>query len=232
MRDRDGERGFVVAEARQQYPAAGDAARQGVVDDLDRFQLAQQAIGAGGDATDTTVGLVAPVVEAATLGQVVRLVGEPRAQAAGVALVEADDVVFAGQLRDGVQAQALAHRQHVRPAAGGVVAVATRARAGLDVGAQQFQAAMARGLVHAHRRVRVRAQPPRAARSFASRCVVMRSMSSMVLPVTRYLPSTMMLGLPSTPVCSTNWAACFSWASVRALVMALANCVGSTPNRP
>jgi hypothetical protein len=46
MRDRDGERGLVVAEARQQDPAAGDAAGQGVVDDLDRFQLAQQAIGA------------------------------------------------------------------------------------------------------------------------------------------------------------------------------------------
>jgi hypothetical protein len=37
----------------------------------------------------------------------VRLVGEPRAQAARVAFVEADDVVLARELRDGVQAAAL-----------------------------------------------------------------------------------------------------------------------------
>ena len=82
-----------VAEMRHQHAAAADAARQRVVDHLARLQLAQQAVGAGGDAADAAVGLVAPVVEAAALGEVVGLVGEARAQAARVALVEADDVV-------------------------------------------------------------------------------------------------------------------------------------------
>src|SRR5690606_19691801 len=87
------------------------------------------------------VGLVAPVVETAAFGQVVGLVGEARAPAARVAFLQADDVVAAGQLGDRVERAALvARRQHVRPAAHRVVAVAARAGAGLDVGAEQLEA--------------------------------------------------------------------------------------------
>src|SRR3546814_6611721 len=51
---------------------------------LFRSELAQQAVGAGGETADAAVGLVAPVIEAATLGQVMGLVGEPGAQTARV----------------------------------------------------------------------------------------------------------------------------------------------------
>ena len=103
-----------IAEPRQQDAAAAEAAGQRVVDDFARFELAQQAVGAGGDAANPAVGLVAPVIEAGALGEVMGLVGETRAQAAGVAFVEADDVLAAGQLGDEVQAATLvAGRQHV-----------------------------------------------------------------------------------------------------------------------
>ena len=49
------------------YPAPGDPARQRVVHDFHRLQLAQQTVGAGGEAADAAVGLVAPVIEAAAL---------------------------------------------------------------------------------------------------------------------------------------------------------------------
>src|SRR5690606_39842679 len=100
----------------------------------------EQAVGAGGELAHAAVGLVGPVVEAAALGQVVGLVGEARAPAAGVGFLQAHDVVAAGQAGDGVEHAALvAGGQHVRPASGGVVAVAAGAGAGLDDGAEQLQ---------------------------------------------------------------------------------------------
>ncbi len=52
--------------------------------------------------------------------------------AAGIALLQADDVVAAGEFGDSVEHQPLvAGRQHVRPAADSIVAVAARAGAGL-----------------------------------------------------------------------------------------------------
>jgi hypothetical protein len=87
-----------VAEPGQQHAAPADAAGQGVVLHFHRFQLAQQAVGAGGDPAHAPVRLVAPVVEAGALGQVVGLVGEARAQAARVGLLQADDVMFARQV--------------------------------------------------------------------------------------------------------------------------------------
>src|SRR3970282_1321979 len=93
----------------------------------------------------------APVVEAAGLGEVMGLVGETRAQAAGIGLVEADDVVTASQLRDRAQAAALvAGGEHVRPAARDVIAVAARAGACLDVRAQQAQPARTTGGAGVH----------------------------------------------------------------------------------
>ena len=138
-----GDRQAVVAfaEARQQHAAAGDAAGQRMVGDFQRLELAEQAVGAGGDAAHAPVGLVAPVIEATAFGQVMGLVGEAGAPAAGIAFLQADDVVAAGEFGDGVERAALvARRQHVRPAARRVVAVATRAGAGLDVGAEQLEA--------------------------------------------------------------------------------------------
>src|SRR5690606_23821979 len=112
----------------------------------DLLKLAQQGVGAGGEAADAAVGLVAPVVEAAALGQVVGLVGEAGPQAARIAFLQSDDVVFAGQARDLVERAALvARRQHVRPAAGHIVVVAARAGAGLDVGAEQLEPARRHG---------------------------------------------------------------------------------------
>src|SRR3546814_20013970 len=112
---------------------------------LFRSELAQQAVGAGGETADAAVGLVAPVIEAATLGQVMGLVGEPGAQTARLAFLQADDVVFAGQARNRVERAALvAGRQHVRPAARDLLAVAARAGAGLAVGASQIGRASVR----------------------------------------------------------------------------------------
>ncbi len=140
VRDGDRQPFAAVAEARQQHAASADAAGQGVILHFHRFQPAEQAIGAGRDPAHAPVGLVAPVVEAGALGQVVGLVGETRAQAAGVGLLQADDVAAAGEPGDRIQAGALAaRRQRVRPAAGHVVAVAARAGAGLDVGREQAQ---------------------------------------------------------------------------------------------
>src|SRR3546814_902619 len=96
----DGDRQALVAfaEARQQHAAAGNPAGQGVVGHLQRLELAQQAVGAGGHVAHAPVWLVAPVVEAAAFGQVVGLVGEARAPAARVAFLQPDDVVAAGKL--------------------------------------------------------------------------------------------------------------------------------------
>src|SRR5688572_19246185 len=200
-----------------------------MVDDLARLQLAQQPVGAGGDAADAAVGLVAPVVEATALGEVMGLVGKTRAQAARVAFVESDDVVRAGELGDGIEAAALvARRQHVRPAARDVVVVAARARPRLDVGAQQAEPACGHGAAGGED------QPPAAvpvlARSCATRWSVMRSMSSKLLPpVTRYLPATTIVGVDSTPLRWMNCVARLSLASMAKLDMVLANCFGSTP---
>src|SRR5699024_1736053 len=112
--------------------------------------------------------------------------------AAGIALLQADDVVVAGQLGNLVQRLALAAgRQHVRPAAHGVIAVAAGAGAGLDVGAQQLdrlplpalaaQQGVARGAgddALVQRRVHcVASSLPAAARSLATRWSTMRSTS-------------------------------------------------------
>jgi len=100
-----------VAELGQQHAAPADAAGQGVILHFNRFQLAQQAIGAGCDPAHAPVRLVTPVVEAGALGQVVGLVGEARTQAARVGLLQADDVMVARQRGDRVQAAALATRR-------------------------------------------------------------------------------------------------------------------------
>ncbi len=100
-----------IAELGQQHAAPADAAGQGVILHFNRFQLAQQAVGAGGDPTHAPVRLVAPVIEAGALGQIVGLVGEARAQAARVGLLQADDVMVARQGGDRVKAAALATRR-------------------------------------------------------------------------------------------------------------------------
>src|SRR5690606_32458066 len=116
------------------HPAPGEAGGQRMVDHGRRLEPAERSVGTGGDAADAAVGLVAPVIEAGALGEVVGLVGETRAQAAGVGFLQAHDVVRAGELRDLVQRAALvAAGQHVRPAPGDVVAIAAGTGTGLDV---------------------------------------------------------------------------------------------------
>jgi len=102
---------LAIAELGQQHAAPADAAGQGVVLYFHRFQLAQQPVGAGCHSAHAPVRLVAPVIEAGTLGQVVGLVGEARPQAARVGLLQADDVMAARQGGDRVQAAALASRR-------------------------------------------------------------------------------------------------------------------------
>ena len=134
----------VVAAAKgcQQYPAPLDPAGQCMVFHQARFQLAEQAVGAGRHATHAAVGLVAPVGEAGAFGQVMGLVGETGAQTARIGFLQADDVVPPGQDRDGVQGAAfVAGGQHVRPAAGHVVVVTAGAGSRLDIGAEQAQPA-------------------------------------------------------------------------------------------
>ena len=111
MRYRNGQAIAAIAELGQQHAAPADTAGQGVVLHFHRFQLAQQAVGAGGDATHAPVRLVAPVIEAGALGQVMGLVGEARAQAARVGLLQADDVMTARQSGNRVKAAALATRR-------------------------------------------------------------------------------------------------------------------------
>src|SRR5690606_32714589 len=196
---------------------------------LHRLVAAEQRVGAGGDVGDLAIGLVGPVVEAAALGQVVGLVGEARAPAARVAFLQADDVVGARQLGDLVQRLALAtHRQHVRPAAHGVIAVAAGAGAGLDVGAQQLdlpaligvgglcrapgrRRRVERGAHSAGAAAPASASAPEAAldspaaRSRSTRWSTMRSTSWKSWPrTTRYLPLTTIVGVASTSVRSMN----------------------------
>ncbi|KAG1252471.1 hypothetical protein G6F66_015204 [Rhizopus arrhizus] len=111
MRHRHGETVGTVAELGQQHAAPADAAGQGVVLHFHRFQLAQQPVGAGGAPTPAPGRLGAPVIEAGALGQVMGLVGEARAQAARVGLLQADDVMFARQGGNRVKAAALATRR-------------------------------------------------------------------------------------------------------------------------
>ncbi|MNU96089.1 hypothetical protein D3C71_861160 [compost metagenome] len=96
MRHGHGQAFVTITEPRQQHAASAQAAGQGVVLYFHRLQPAEQAIGAGGHAAHAAVGLVAPIVEAGPLRQVMGLVGEARAQAAGVGLLQAHDVATAG----------------------------------------------------------------------------------------------------------------------------------------
>ena len=138
----DGQRPGLLALAvfRHQHAAAGDAAGQGVIEHFGRFHPAQQRVAAARDARDAPVRLVAPERELRLFGQVIGLVGETRTQAARVRFLQPHHVVIAGHLRQRVEVDALAVGQHVRPAAGDVVAVGARARTGLDIGAEQAQA--------------------------------------------------------------------------------------------
>ena len=99
MRDGDHEAVVAGAEARQQQAAALDPAGQRMVEHFHRLEPAEQAVRAGGDAADAAIGLVAPEIEAAAFGEVVRLVGETRTPAAGIAFLQSDDVVAAGEAR-------------------------------------------------------------------------------------------------------------------------------------
>ena len=168
MRHRHGQRVIAIAESADQHATALDPAGQRMLFDPFGFQLAQQAVGAGGDAAHPAVGLVAPVGEATALRQIVGLVGEAGAQAARIRLLQADDVVAAREFGDQIQRAALvAGRQYVRPAAGHVVLVAAGARTRLDIGAQQAQPARLHqaagsGVVRpaARRRPALRWEPP------------------------------------------------------------------------
>ncbi len=111
MRYRNSQAIATIAELGQQHAAPADTAGQGMVLHFHRFQLAQQTVGAGGDAAHAPVRLMAPVIEAGALGQVMGLVGEARAQAARVGLLQADDVMTARQSGNRVKAAALATRR-------------------------------------------------------------------------------------------------------------------------
>src|SRR5690606_38319613 len=224
---------------------------------LHRLVAAEQRVGAGGDVGDLAIGLVGPVVEAAALGQVVGLVGEARAPAARVAFLQADDVVGARQLGDLVQRLALAtHRQHVRPAAHRVIAVAAGAGAGLDVGAPQLdlpaligvgglclashapdrRLLVERGAHSAATSAPASASAPEAAvvspavRSRSTRWSTMRSTSWKSWSLTtRYLPLTTIVGVASTPLRSMNCEARRIWPLTAKLSMVWANFAASAP---
>ena len=125
------------AETRESDAAAADPARQGVVLHPQRVEAGEQAVGAAGDAADPAVRAVGPVGETGLFGEQPGLVGETRAQAARVALLQPDHVEGTGELGDGAQVAGLARGEHMAPAAGEVVAVGAGAVPGLDVAAQQ-----------------------------------------------------------------------------------------------
>src|SRR6478735_3045186 len=230
---RDGHRQPVVAvaELRDQHAAPAHAAGQGMVVHFDGLELRQQPVRAGGETADVAVGLVAPVRETPALREVMRLVGEPRAQAPGVAFVEADDVVAARQLRDRIQAAALVARgQHVRPTARRVIRVTPGARPGLDVRAEQLEAAV--GHQPGDQPCDAAAGAPPAARSFAIRPLAMRSMSSKLLPVTLYLPLTISVGVLFAPERIMNWRPLLTCAFTEKEFIVLRNSFGLAPYLP
>src|SRR5690606_6108891 len=166
---------------------------------------------------------------------------------ARIGLLQADDVVAGGQLRDRVQAGALAPGgQRVRPAAGDVVAVTAGAGGGLEVGRQHPPHAGGRrarlehgparfcGLHVGHGRG-IHAVAPGAqrapARSWATSQSAVASIFSKPCWSTLivYLPATTSAGVPSTLDREANWRARLTLASMPKLLKVSVKRLASTP---
>ncbi len=134
---------MAFAEAGEQRTAAGNPARQRVIDHFGRLQPADQAVRRMRQAHHRPVRLVAPERHAGGFGEVTGLVEEARAQAARVGFLQADHVEAAEQFGEGIEVvELVAPRQHRVDAARDVVAVTLHAGTGEDVAAEQPQAAL------------------------------------------------------------------------------------------
>ena len=142
VRDDDDERVIAVAEAHPQRAAPGNASGQRIVEHFARLVAREQAVARGRELGHAPVRLVSPIRELRSLREVLRLVEEARAQAAGVGFLQCDEVEVAEQARELIEILALAVRQHVLPAVRDVVAIALDAAAGEDVAAEQRQRAV------------------------------------------------------------------------------------------
>ena len=140
VRNHHRQRAVAFAELRQQGAAAGDPAGQRVIKHRMRLQPADQAVRRMGQPRHRPVRLVAPERHAGGFGKVAGLVEKARAQAAGIGLLQADQVELRQHLGQPVEVVHLAATgQHRVDAAGDVLAVALHAAAGQDVAAQQAQ---------------------------------------------------------------------------------------------
>ena len=118
--------------------AARERARQFVVFERARLQPRQQPIAVLCDRTEVAVQLRVPVRKVAAIREVFDLVDEAAAQAAGIDLLQRDDVVVRNEITDQPQVVgARLVRQQMLPAVRQVVAISAGADADLNVEAEQ-----------------------------------------------------------------------------------------------
>ena len=159
-----GQRIARLAEAREQGAAPRQPPRQLVFADLEGLEAADQPETVLGDAAEVAIDLHPPVAEAGLLGELLDLIAIAAAAAAGVDLLQADDVVADEQLADTLEIVAhLLAGQHMPPAAGHVFAIAPGAHADLHVETENGQTA--RSVSGRHRAGRHRWANPRPQRT-------------------------------------------------------------------
>src|SRR3990172_11534538 len=103
MHDEPHDRIILVAEARFEHAAAGNAAGKAMFGDFARADLAQQPVAVLRDAPEVARGLMMPEREPRLDRKIFDLVDVVAAYAAGVNLLQRDDIVVADHARDALQ---------------------------------------------------------------------------------------------------------------------------------
>ena len=156
VQDQHHQRVVAVAVADEQRPAPGDAAGQAVLDDLRGMEATQHPGAVLCESPDAAVGLVGPERHVRLFTEILGEVYVTAAQAAGIELLQTDNVVVFYQPGNTIEvAKALRMRQHVFPAARDVMPVASSTDTGLHVVAEQANALSHHGFL-AGRRVAIR----------------------------------------------------------------------------
>ena len=122
----------------QQYATPGDAAGQNGVLDSPRLKPRQQGISRAGEMAYPARSLMRSKWKIGFTRQVFGLIGKARAQTAGIAFLQPDDIELHVGLRQRIQIALLAIGQHMRPGARDIFAVCPCNRTGLDIAAKEL----------------------------------------------------------------------------------------------